>query len=192
MGLATAFFLTDRGRRYSDWLRMCWNSSDTYLSNQVIILWSMIEFIAKDYRDSLQKVSFTEDEDKVIESLKQILKANRTQVGEGFRNRIENYLGNLHKMGSQDVLRDWADRCFLGFSKVDFDAFKRLRNSVAHGELLFTGTDVVKWECDITSVIRLQNFLNRLILHNIGYEGMYFDHSEQKPMNIIGTTISSI
>jgi hypothetical protein len=144
MGVATDFFLTERGRRYSDWLRVCWNSSDTFVSNQVIILWSMVEFIAKDIRDSLQKVPFTQDENQVIESVKETLKASQILIGESFRNRVENYLNNLHKIGSQDVLRDWADRCFLGFTKADFDAFKRLRNSVAHGELLFTGSDIAK------------------------------------------------
>jgi hypothetical protein len=193
MGLATPFFLSERGRRYSDWLRMCWNSSDNYPSIHVLVLCSTIESFANDYRDQLQDASFTVSEKEIIQSLIQTLNANRERVGQGFQNRIKNYLGNLHKRGSQDVLREWADRCFLGFAKEDLAAFKRLRNPVAHGEkLLFIDPDIAKWEDDIVSIIRLQNFLNRFILHSMGYEGMYFDHNEHKPMNIVGTTIHAI
>jgi hypothetical protein len=193
---AAEFFQTQRGRQYSDSLRMCWDCIDNYASIRAITTCAALENLIRltggheaGQRSGEQQSKDADDEKDRLDFLSDLLTKNANDVGEKVVQRILGILKSSHHLQPKNVLHDWERRGFLKVEKKDIDAWNELRNSVAHGHLAFNDPDMASREINYHYQKRIENLINRITLHAMGYKETYFDYAHFHPMPMSNPTV---
>ena len=188
---AAEFFHTQRGRQYSDSLRMCWDCIDNYASIKAITtcaaLENMIRLTAGQDTWPIPGGEQTTEQDKEkkrLDFLSDLLTANLVHIGKRLERRILGILKSSHHLQPKNVLYDWKNSGFLGVEQQDIEAWDELRNSVAHGHLAFNSPDVANREVNFHYQKRVENLINKITLHAMGYRGVYFDYAHFHPLSM--------
>ncbi len=174
--LASSFFHTQVGKLFSNRLRMCWASVDSPGTQRTLAVCTAVEKLVKESKNKLHVPKVAEEE-AVKKEIKQLLATKNDVVSERFVRRITSFLGLMNSIDVRFILNQWSQTKFLGIDQKDFEAWKTLRDPASHGELLFIYGDENFEERTKTfeSLFRVENLLNKLVLHEMDYNGLYFD-----------------
>ncbi len=170
--MAANFFHTEIGKLFSDRLRMCWASVDSYGSQRALAACTAVEKLVKHSKDKMRVPKIAEEE-AAKQEIKQLLIGKRDVVDQRFINRIGTFLGQMSGIDVHFIMRKWIEDGFLGINQEDLEAWK-IRNHVTHGELIFASGDESFEQRTKTfeSLLRVENLLNKLVLHEMGYDGL--------------------
>ena len=106
------------------------------------------------------------------------IKSNPDGVSDRFANRLRGFLGMLGQRRPVDALRDWQEHGILSVAKEDVDAWQNTRNPSAHGKLVGPAPDRDQLQTRMSRYHRLQNLINRIVLHLVGFRGRYVDYAQ--------------
>jgi hypothetical protein len=169
---AANFFHTDKGRPYSDHLRMCWSVRDSYGSAVAAVTCSFLEAILSLAQAEIEKLPSKHDQN--IEKLTTYLKMNLVEYDCGFIERVKGFLGTMRHARPQDLLYNWAAQGVHGVEKEDADAFRSIRNPASHGRLLYL--DKATTHRHMKLLLRIENLVNKLVLSAMEHKGFYHDY----------------
>jgi hypothetical protein len=191
---ATEFFNTKRGKEYSDSLRMCWDCVDCYGSIQAVtscaVLEKLIGLAETDMQaDKAHGIPEATASKKKLTTEQQMLLAhleeNRKTYGDELLARVNGMFTNSHDAEPEKVLKRWCSNEILDVDQGDVKAWGKLRHSVAHGNLVFNDPhSTAKTQKSNNRQKRVNNLINKIVMHAMDYKGMYFDHAKGHPSEI--------
>jgi hypothetical protein len=189
---ASEFFNTKRGKEYSDSLRMCWDCVDCYGSIQAVTSCAMLENLIGLAETDMQADKSHGNPEVTASKKKQLtmeqqmlldhLEKNRKEYGDELVDRVNGMFTSSHDAEPGKVLQRWCGNGILGVDQDDVKAWGKLRHSVAHGNLVFNDPhSTAKTQKSHDRQRRVNNLINKIIMHAMDYKGMYFDHAKGHP-----------
>jgi hypothetical protein len=188
LGPAVDFFLMPRGRRVVHYLNLLWDTADNAWPVQWAVVGVCLEGLISDIlEDSKIAEPSLSPADRVVFDR---WLANDNGLSPRGIARLRGFAGLIGHRRVADVLKEWRDRRILDTTQGDLDAWQRMRNSAAHGQLVVPPDDKLDFQPTIDQSYQLQNVVNRIVLNLIGYRGPYIDYSKpgwrQSPAPEIG------
>lgn len=183
LGMASNFFLTERGRSVGELLDLCWDTVDNnwtvHLTSVSICLEGLIRMASEQ-----PELQHSEDRDEGftpadLQAIERWLGSNPAALTTRSVERLRNFLRGLPSRAPSDVLWDWRRKGLLGISREDIEAWKRTRHPAAHAGLIGPIQDRDRLQARVTRFFRVQNLMNRVILRLMNYQGRYVDYSQQ-------------
>jgi hypothetical protein len=96
--------------------------------------------------------------------------------GQSIVERFRGFMGMLNRVTGSNVLADAAKNGHLGITLEEWRSWKNLRNPSAHGKFaVFVGSYEAK-QSKLHERSCVYNLINKLLLHEIGYRGKFFDY----------------
>lgn len=175
LACATNFFLTELGQTVANHLWLLWNTADNAIQTRQAMTSVCVEGLVRLVAG--QQMPADHSQDRV--ALLALLEANPRSISNTFRNRLNGWLNTLSQPPSPaTVLRGWAKSGILGVTSEDAEAWQRTRNSVVHANRVRMSTDRERLQGQLDEFDRVQNLLNRIVLHLMGYEGPTCNYSQ--------------
>ena len=172
----TDYFLTERGGEVAGLIYACQDSADNNFTTHAMVVCASVEALLKPYSKNLEVSSGLSSDDKT--SIVQFCKDQK--FTENIINRLSGFMGGMESPSVDQVFRNWMDESFIGVTKKDHAAWKSLRNSVMHGQQILYNTTKTKTQKSFDSLNRLRNLFNKIILHEAGYDGQFYDYANHE------------
>jgi hypothetical protein len=170
---AISFFLRQERVRLEDYMLAFWDSgvADS-LHVRESILGSVIEGLAESINSTTRKAtgSFRQLRKRVVE----LIEADETCRQSPHLERLKAGVHDIKEITAKDFIEQAAKSIRLAFSPSELDAWRRMRNAAAHGSHIEKGMDSSRGKDFRTCV----GMLNKFALAIIGYEGHYWDYSD--------------
>jgi hypothetical protein len=151
---------------------------DAPFSVGVLVLCSAIERLAREISHS---TGIGEEIPAAVQ--KQITKCFREAgLPDDMPGRFLSFARKVNAPTAANAISEWCTKGFLGFNTEDKKAWK-FRNDSAHGNFALYGSNYDERSVSVARRDRLANMFNKLVMHVIGFEGLYLDyatHSEQR------------
>ena len=177
LGHAVDFFGTDLGARAAQDLSLCWDLADNSLRAQhavaSICLEALLQLVPEGPREQDREI-LENDRHKLLGWLDR----NPDELSPRFVTRLRGWADVVYERRPLDVLLDCKKRGLFPVDDADVHAWKKVRNPTLHGGrgAMSTGDEQIQDNLDY--LFRLQNLLNRVILHLMGYSGRYKDYGQ--------------
>jgi|ERR1051326_8025620 hypothetical protein len=177
LGPAIDFFLTDLGRRVGHHLEMCWDTVDNTMATFLTVVSISLEGLVRLASGGSGPIDpgYAESDREAINAW---LTAQAANLSPRFVQRMRGFLGALHHRRPVDVLHDWQRRGFLAVSSDDIESWEVIRHRAAHARLIQGRVPRDELQNRIDRLHRVTNLINRIVLHLIGYRGVYLDYSQ--------------
>ena len=188
---ASEFFYSERGAQFANHLQACWSATDSYASFRTFAVCSSVEamigLVEKAIPEQIAPSVTTPAEMK--ESQVELLTAIQAEVsryGERFVKRVKGIVDSPDQRDDSPKgrLNRWAAAGRMDVEREDAQAWDELRNPVSHGVLLFTERDKDSWIAILDKLARVDNLVNKFLLHAMNYKGDYFDHAHREVRSI--------
>jgi hypothetical protein len=177
LGKAVDFFLTAQGVEVAQYLDLCWDTTDNDFNTSVtavaITLESLLRVAGK--RLTIDEPGHTADDRDALRSWIEARAGLRTKR---FLERVRGFVNNISQPRPIDVLWSWHNEGLLGITPEDVAAWKQSRNPAAHGSLAGKRLSREELQRRFDRFVQVQNLVNRIVLHLIGYHGRYVDYSQ--------------
>lgn len=183
---ATNFFLTETGKEIGNLLHMCLGSVDAAFTTHALVVCVVLESLIKKVcanRPHRSSISAQQ-----AESIFQHLEA--IQLPQNITNRFRGFIDKLDVANPKNVLHEWAANGAMGLTKADINAWDFLRNSAAHGRLLWDDDQIEEKQKHLQKLHRVKNIINKILLSVMSYKGRYFDYTEWCPKEFEPTSLS--
>lgn len=177
LGKAVDFFLTAQGREVAEYLELCWDTTDNDFTTSITVVAISVESLLRVASESLSidDPGYTSADRQALLSWV----ANQTaHLTKRFLARVGGFIKGLGHRRPIDVLWSWQREGLLGISPEDIDAWEKSRHSAAHGALAGARSGREELQQRFDRFPRVQNLMNRIVLHLIGYRGFYVDYSQ--------------
>jgi hypothetical protein len=170
LGLSSQFFDSKLGRRFSDYLRMCWNVSDNMGTVGAIIASTTVEAMVRMLVKAPAEDGSVPPDAHLAQQQKLAgyLERRKHKYGENFVNRVHNMVAKGNPINVKKILRSWARRSLMNLTPSEVNAWDDVRNSSAHGKLLFLDTDTSKTQKNYNKRKQVENIVNKLTFQAIG------------------------
>jgi len=176
LGKAVDFFLTPQGREVAEHLELCWDTTDNDFTTSItvvaITLESLLRLAAKGFTPH-DPGHTPEDRDALLSWVE----ARMGLLTKRFLERVRGFVNNLGQQRPVDVLWSWHRAGMLSITPEDIEAWEKSRHPAAHGALAGTRPTRDQLQQRFDRFVRVQNVINRIVLHLIGYRGLYVDYS---------------
>jgi hypothetical protein len=176
---AVPFFLTDLGAAVAQHLGLVWETSNNALQTRLAVASICSEGLIRRAAQAAGAAGAPTENERA--SLDAWLTANTAPNGATlstqFVNRVRGSVTAMNNRRPQDILNDWRAGGLLGVTNEDVQAWRELRNPVAHGGMIEMEGDHPELQAVLNRLTRVLNLMNRITLQMIGYEGPYTDYS---------------
>jgi hypothetical protein len=177
LACATDFFLTNRGGPVAQQLALCWDTADNHFSTQLAVASICVEALLR-----LTSDGGTKDDPGFIENDRSALVgwlcSQAHTLSARFLKRMHGFVAALRHRRPIDTLWDWEHQGILSVTAEDIRAWESIRNPAAHGGLFTNVPSPDDLQAILNAHHRVQNLINRLVLHLIDYQGRYVDYAQ--------------
>ncbi len=176
LGKAVDFFLTKEGQEVAQYLDLCWDSVDNDFRTSValvsICVESLLRLASKGLRE--KDPGYTPaDRDALLSWVG----SKEGSLMKRFLDRVRGFVNTLGQRRPIDVLWAWHGEGVLGVTPEDIDAWEKSRHPSAHGAFGGQPPEAAQLQRRLDRFHRVQNLMNRIVLHLIGYRGPYMDYA---------------
>lgn len=175
LGRAIDFFGTELGVKVAQDLTLCWDTADISLRTQHAVAGVCLESLLRLAREEprgLDVECLEDDRKKLLDWLDR----NPDDLGPRFVARLRGWAKDVHNERPVDILLDFQQRGLLPVEEADIRAWKQIRNPTLHGGRDALSTDEAQVQVNLDLLFRVLNLVNRVVLHLIGYQGLYKDY----------------
>lgn len=176
LGKAIDFFLTKEGQKVAQYLDLCWDTADNDFRTNVALVSICVESLLRLASKGLPEKdpSYTPaDRDALLSWVG----SEEGSLTTRFLSRVRGFINTLGQRRPIDVLWAWQGEGLLGVTPEDIDAWEKSRNPSAHGAFGGQFPDAAQLQRRVDRFHRVQNLMNRIVLHLIGYRGPYMDYA---------------
>jgi len=176
LGKTIDFFLTREGQKVAQYLDLCWDTVDNDFNTSVALVSICVESLvrlASEGRREKDPSYTAADRDALLSWLE----SKGGSLTERFLKRVRGFINTLGQRRPIDVLWEWQREGMLGIVPEDIEAWERIRHPSAHGAFAGPLPELTKLQRRLDRSHRIQNLLNRIVLHLIGYRGKYMDYA---------------
>jgi hypothetical protein len=174
---AVDFFGTDPGARAAQDLSLCWDLADNSLRAQhavaSICLEALLQLVPEGSREQDREI-LENDRGKLLGYLDR----NPNELSPRFVTRLRGWADGVYDRRPVDVLLDCKKLGLFPVDDADVRAWKKVRNPTLHGGRGAMSTGDEQIQDNLDCLFRLQNLLNRVILHLMDYSGRYKDYGQ--------------
>lgn len=175
LGKAVDFFLTKEGQKVAQYLDLCWDTVDNDFRTSVALVSICAESLLRLASKGLpEKDPGYTPMDR--DTLCSWVESKEGSLTKRFLDRVRGFINTLSQRRPIDVLWAWHREGVLGVTPEDIDAWEKSRHPSAHGAF-GPLPDVVQLQRRLDRFHRVQNLMNRIVLHLVGYRGPYMDYA---------------
>lgn len=176
LGKTIDFFLTKQGRKVAQILDLCWDTVDNDFNTRIALVSISVESLLRLASEGHpEKDSSYTPADR--DALLSWVEGAGSSLTERFLKRVHGFINALSQRRPIDVLWSWHREDKLGITLEDIDAWEKSRNPSAHGAFAGPLPEIAKLQRRVDRFHRVQNLMNRIVLHLIGYQGPYMDYA---------------